>query len=50
MYVGVYGCLNESGLSVFCKSCPIGFLVIVKSLSGLLQSIFRSNVACGDDG
>ena len=50
MYVGGYGGLNESGLCVFCKSCPVGFLVVGKSLSGLLQSIFMSYVDCGDDG
>ena len=44
MYVGGYGGLNESGLCVFCKSCPVGLLVVGKSLPGLLQSIFMSYV------
>ena len=30
MYVGGYGGLNESGLCVFCKSCPVGLLVVGK--------------------
>ena len=33
MYVGGYGGLSESGLCVFCKSCPVCFLVVGKGLS-----------------
>ena len=36
VYVGGYGGLNKSGLCVFCKLCPVWFLVIGKGLSVLL--------------
>ena len=36
LYVGGYGGLNESGLCVFCKLCPVCFLVIGKGPSVLL--------------
>ena len=36
VYVGGYGGLSESGLSVFCKLCPVGYLVVCESQSGLL--------------
>ena len=33
VYVGGYGGLSESGLCVFCKLCPVCFLVVGKGLS-----------------
>ena len=36
VYVGGYGGLSESGLCVFCKLCPVCFLVVAKSPSVLL--------------
>ena len=36
LYVGGYGGLSESGLCVFCKLCPVCFLVVGKGLSVLL--------------
>ena len=36
VYVGGYGGLSESGLCVFCKSCPVCFLVVGKGPSVLL--------------
>ena len=36
VYVGGYGGLSESGLCVFCKLCPVCFLVVGKSPSVLL--------------
>ena len=30
VYVGGYGGLSESGLCVFCKLCPVCFLVVGK--------------------
>ena len=36
MYVGSYCGLSESGLCVFGKLCPVGFLVICKSPSVVL--------------
>ena len=36
VYVGGYGGLSESGLCVFCKLCPVCFLVVDKGLSVLL--------------
>ena len=36
VYVGGYGGLSESGLCVFCKLCPICFLVVGKGPSTLL--------------
>ena len=36
MYVGGYFGLSESGLCVFCKLCPVGFLGVSNSLSVLL--------------
>ena len=36
VYIGVYGGLSESGLGVFCKLCPISFLVAGESPSVLL--------------
>ena len=39
MYVGGDCGLSEGGLCVFSKLCPIGFLVVCKCSSVLLQSI-----------
>ena len=36
VYVGGYGGLSESGLCVFCKLCPVCFLVVGKDPSVLL--------------
>ena len=36
VYVGGYGGLSESGLCVFCKLCPVWFLVVGKDPSVLL--------------
>ena len=47
VYVGGYGGQRESGLCVFRELCPIGFLVVSKCPSILLQSIAMSYV---DDG
>ena len=35
-YVGGYGGLSKSGLCVFCKLCPVCFLVVGKGLSVLM--------------
>ena len=37
MYVGGYGGLSESGLCVFCKLCPVFFLVVGKGPSVLFS-------------
>ena len=39
VYVGGHGGQNESGLCVFRKLRPVGFLVVSKCWSVLLQSI-----------
>ena len=36
VYVGGYGGLSESGLCVFCKLCPVCFLVVGPVLSDIL--------------
>ena len=36
VYVGGYGGLSESGLCVFREMCPVNFLVVGESPSGLL--------------
>ena len=36
VYVGGYGGLSESGLCVFCKLCPVCFIVVGNGLSVLL--------------
>ena len=36
VYVGGYGGLSESGLCVFCKLCPVCFLVVGRGPSVLL--------------
>ena len=48
-YVGGYCGLSESGLCVFGKLCPVGFLIVCKS-SVSFQAIVMSYVDCGDDG
>ena len=50
VYVG--GCcgLSESRLCVFGILCPVGFLVVCKCSSVLLQFVVMSYVDCGDDG
>ena len=50
VYVGGYGGLSESGLCVFCKSCPVCFLVVGKGPSVLLYSVVMSYVNCGNHG
>ena len=51
MCIGGYCSLSESRLCVFGKLCPVGFLVVCKCASDLLQSmpIVMSYVDCGDD-
>ena len=50
-YIGsVYCNLSESGLFSFGKLCPVGFLLVCKCSSVLLQSIVMSYVDCGNDG
>ena len=41
--------LNESGLCVFRKLCPVGFLVVCECSSVLLQYVVMSYIDCGDD-
>ena len=50
VYVGGYGGLSKIGLSFLCELCPVSFLVVSESPSGLLESVFMSYVNCGDDG
>ena len=50
MYVGEYCGLSEIGLCVSGKLCPVGFLVVCKCSSVLLQSLVMSYVDCGGDG
>ena len=50
VYVGGYGGLSESGLCVFCKLCPVCFLVVGKGPSVLLLSVVMSYVNCGNHG
>ena len=49
VYVGGYGGLSESGLCVFCKLCPVCFLVVGNGPSVLL-SVVMSYVNCGNYG
>ena len=42
--------LSEIGLCVFCKLCPVCFLVVGKGPSVLLQSVVMSYVHCGNYG
>ena len=50
MYVGGYCGQSKIGLCVFSELCQIGFLVVCKCSSVLLESIVMSHVQCGDDG
>ena len=50
VYVGRHRGLSESGICVFGKMYPVGFLVVCKCWSVLLQSVVMSYVDCGDDG
>ena len=50
VYVGGYCGLSESNLCVFCKLCQVGFFVVCKCSSVLLQSVVMSYGDCGDDG
>ena len=50
VYVGGYGGLSESGLCVFCKLCPVCFLVVGNGPSVLLYSVVMSYVNCGNYG
>ena len=53
VYVSEYCGLTKSGLVLLIilgKLCPVGFLVVCKCSSVLLQSIVMSYVDCGDDG
>ena len=50
MYVAGYCGLSESGLCVFGKLCPVGYIVVCICSSVLLQSVVVSYVDCGDDG
>ena len=44
VYVGGYGGLSESGLCVFCKLCPVCFLVVGKGPVGFV--VVCSHVVC----
>ena len=50
VYVGGQYGLSKNQLCVFVKLCLVGFLAMVKCLSGVLQYIVMSYVVCGDDG
>ena len=50
VYVGGYGGLSESGLYVFLKLRPVGFLAVSKCSSGVLQSMVMSYVYYGEGG
>ena len=50
VYVGGSCVLSESGLCVFGKFYPVGFLVVCECYSVLLQSVVISYVDYGDDG
>ena len=50
VYVGGYCGLSESGLCGFGKLCPVGFIVVCTSLSGLLYSVVMSYVDFGNYG
>ena len=49
VFVSGYRGLSESELCMLGKLCPVGFLVVCKCSSVLLQSIVMSYVDCGDD-
>ena len=50
VHVGGYCGPSESELCVFGQLCPVGFLVVCKYSSILLQSVVMSYVDCDDDG
>ena len=50
MYVGEYCGMSKSGLCIFRKLCPVGFLVVCKWSLVLLRSTVISYVDCADDG
>ena len=50
VYIGGYGGLSERGLCVFCKLCPVSFLVIGVCQSVWLWSVVMPYVNCDDDG
>ena len=50
VYVGGYCGLNERGICVVGKLCQVGFLVVCKCSSVLLQSNVMSYVDCVADG
>ena len=50
VYVGGYCGMSESALCVFGRLSQLGFHVVWKCLSVLLQSVVMSYVDCGDDG
>ena len=39
VYVGGYDGLSESGLCIFCKLCPVSFLVVVVNVMLSLMSV-----------
>ena len=39
VYVGGYGGVSESGLCVFCKLCPVGFIVVSSERLGVRSSL-----------
>ena len=50
MYVSGYCGVSESGLCVFCKLCPVCFLVVDKGPSVSFYSVVRSYANCGNYG
>ena len=50
MYIGGYGGVSKSTLSVFRELCPVSFLVVGECPSVLLKSVVMSYVDCGDEG
>ena len=55
LYVILHTMWSGKSLQLICilpfgKLCPVGFLVVCKCSSVLLQSIGMSYVDCGDDG
>ena len=48
VYVGGYGVLSDSELCVFCKLCPVCFLVVGKCPSVLLYYAVMSYVNCAN--
>ena len=50
VYVGGYDGQSESGIGCWRKLCPVGFLVVSKCSSDLLQCIIMWYADCGVDG